>query len=193
MGNLASVVNIIRKMGGEAIISSSPDEIRQASKLVLPGVGSFDVGMSALKERSLDIAIKAAVKESCAMLLGICLGMQMLFDSSEEGDQPGLGLIKGRVRRFQLSDQKLCVPHMGWNVVKPSRASNLFDMKAKARFYFVHSYHADCANVENISATTHYGYDFVSAVENGNVMGVQFHPEKSHRFGMALFKRYLSL
>ena len=193
IGNLASVANMIRKVGGEAKISSSPDEIQQARKLVLPGVGSFDVGINALKEHSLDAAVKAAVKENDSMVLGICLGMQLLFESSEEGDQPGLGLIQGHIRHFRLTDLKLRIPHMGWNIVKPNHPSSLFDIDDEQRFYFVHSYHADCANPEDISAFTHHGYDFVSAVERGNVMGVQFHPEKSHRFGMALFKRFIEL
>jgi imidazole glycerol-phosphate synthase subunit HisH len=193
MGNLASVANMIRKIGGEAKISSSPDEIRRAQKLILPGVGSFDAGIKALKERSLDIAVKAAVKENGSMLLGICLGMQLLFESSEEGNQSGLGLVSGHVHYFQLNDKKLRVPHMGWNIVKPKRSSALFSFEDEQRFYFVHSYHARCSYAEDVSATTHHGYDFVSATESGNVMGVQFHPEKSHRFGMALFKRFLDL
>ncbi|MBT5632663.1 MAG: imidazole glycerol phosphate synthase subunit HisH [Nitrospina sp.] len=193
IGNLASVVNMIQKIGGEAKISSSLDEIRQAQKLVLPGVGSFDAGIIALKERSLDIAVKSAVKENGSLLLGICLGMQLLFDSSEEGSLPGLGLIPGHVCYFQLKDEKLRVPHMGWNIVKPKRSSILFDIEDEHRFYFVHSYHVNCLNAKDVSATTHHGYDFVSATESGNVMGVQFHPEKSHRFGMALFKKFLSL
>jgi imidazole glycerol-phosphate synthase subunit HisH len=193
IGNLASVANMIRKIGGEAKISSSPDEIRQAQKLVLPGVGSFDTGIKALEERSLDVAIKTAVNENGSMLLGICLGMQLLFESSEEGNRSGLGLIRGHVRHFKLTDQKLRVPHMGWNIVMPKRSSKLFNAEEEQRFYFVHSYHADCANAENVSAITHHGYNFVSATESGNVMGVQFHPEKSHRFGMSLFKRFLNL
>ncbi|MBT5551895.1 MAG: imidazole glycerol phosphate synthase subunit HisH [Nitrospina sp.] len=193
IGNLASVANMIRKIGGEAKFSSSPDEIRQAQKLILPGVGSYDVGINALRERSLDIAVKTAVKENGSMLLGICLGMQLLFESSEEGNQPGLGLIQGHVRSFQLSEQSLRVPHMGWNVVRPKWTSKLLNVGDEQRFYFVHSFHADCTNAEDVSATTLYGYDFVSAVERGNVMGVQFHPEKSHRFGMALFKRFWEL
>lgn len=193
IGNLASVANMIRKIGGEAKISSSPEEIRLAKKLVLPGVGSFDVGINLLKERSLDLAIKAAVKENGSLLLGICLGMQLLFESSEEGNQQGLGLLQGHVRRFQLRDQNLRVPHMGWNIVKPKPGASLFNTDEERRFYFVHSYHVDCANAEDVSAVTRYGYDFPSSVERGNVMGVQFHPEKSHRFGMDLFKRYFDL
>ena len=193
MGNLASVANIIRKVGGEVKVSSSPAEILQAQKLVLPGVGSFNVGMSSLKDRSLNLALKVAVRENGSMLLGICLGMQLLFESSEEGNQPGLGLIKGHVRRFQLTNKGLRIPHMGWNFVKPNRPSNLFSLEDEQRFYFVHSYFVECANLEDVSATTRYGNEFASATECRNVMGVQFHPEKSHRFGMALFKRYLDL
>jgi imidazole glycerol-phosphate synthase subunit HisH len=193
MGNIASVANMIRKIGGEAKISSSSDEIFRARKLVLPGVGSFDAGINALKSSSLDLAIKKTVKENSSFIMGICLGMQLLFESSEEGKQPGLGLIQGHVRRFRLEDQNLRIPHMGWNVVKPEHTSNLFNVKEEQRFYFVHSYHVDCANEKDVSAFTHYGYDFVSAVECNNVMGVQFHPEKSHRFGMNLFKRFFDL
>jgi imidazole glycerol-phosphate synthase subunit HisH len=193
MGNLASVANMIRKIGGEAKITSSPEEISQAQKLVLPGVGSFDAGINALTNYSLDLAIKKAVKENGSFLLGICLGMQLLFESSEEGTQSGLGLIPGHVKRFRLDDQNLRIPHMGWNVVRPKQSSNLFNVEDKQRFYFVHSYHVDCTNVKDVSAETQYGYDFVSAVESKNVMGVQFHPEKSHRFGMGLFERFLNL
>ena len=191
IGNLASVVNMIQKIGGEAKISSSLDEIRQAQKLVLPGVGSFDAGIIALKERSLDIAVKSAVKENGSLLLGICLGMQLLFDSSEEGSLPGLGLIPGHVCYFQLKDEKLRVPHMGWNIVKPKRSSILFDIEDEHRFYFVHSYHVNCLNAKDVSATTHHGYDFVSATESGNVMGVQFHPEKSHEQGLKLLENFV--
>jgi len=193
IGNLASVVNMIQKIGGDVKLTSSPDAICHAKKLILPGVGSFDVGINSLKERSLDLAIKAAVRENGSMLLGICLGMQLLFESSEEGNQPGLGLIQGHVYRFKLKDQKLRIPHMGWNIVEPKLSSNLFNLKEEQRFYFVHSYHVDCSNTEDASAMTNYGYDFISAVEKDNVMGVQFHPEKSHRFGAALLKRYLDL
>ena len=173
--------------------TSVPSGFLSCDGAVLPGVGSFDAGIIALKERSLDIAVKSAVKENGSLLLGICLGMQLLFDSSEEGSLPGLGLIPGHVCYFQLKDEKLRVPHMGWNIVKPKRSSILFDIEDEHRFYFVHSYHVNCLNAKDVSATTHHGYDFVSATESGNVMGVQFHPEKSHRFGMALFKKFLSL
>jgi glutamine amidotransferase len=194
MGNVASVANMIRRVGGEAKLSSSPDEIRLAHKLILPGVGSFDPGVKALRERSLDVALREAVSTGGAQLLGICLGMQLLFDASEEGSLPGLGLVRGRVRRFQVKEHGLRVPHMGWNVAHPASHSRLFDpAEREPRFYFVHSYHAECDDALDVSATAHYGYDFACTVERSNVMGVQFHPEKSHRFGMALLQRFTAL
>lgn len=194
MGNIASVENMIRKVGGEAKLSSSPAEVRSAAKLVLPGVGSFDPGMRALGERSLDAAVREAANAHGAYVLGICLGMQLLFDSSEEGSLPGLALVSGDVRRFRPAAPGLRVPHMGWNVARPTRATRLFSPGAEeSRYYFVHSFHARCAREEDVSAVTTYGYDFACAVERGNVMGVQFHPEKSHRFGMALFRRFIGL
>jgi glutamine amidotransferase len=193
MGNVASVANMVRKVGGESKLSSSPEAVRSADKLILPGVGSFDPGVNALVERSLDVAVKEAVGRGVP-LLGICLGMQLLFESSEEGSLPGLGLIAGGVRRFRFSGQQLRVPHMGWNVVRPQGDNKLFGQNdEESRFYFVHSYHAECERAEDVSAVARYGYDFPCAVERGNIMGVQFHPEKSHRFGMALFKRFIGL
>ena len=191
MGNVASVGNMIRRIGGEVKLSASPDEVRLADRLILPGVGSFDPGMRALAERSLDAAVKEAVRVRGARLLGICLGMQLLLESSEEGALPGLGLVAGRVRRFRVKEQGLRVLHMGWNVARPTAKSRLFSPEDdEQRFYFVHSYHAECADSRDVSAIAQYGYDFACAVEKAEVMGVQFHPEKSHRFGMALLQRF---
>jgi len=192
MGNIASVANMIYRIGGKVKLSSSPDDVRRADKLILPGVGAFDAGVRALAERELDSAVKEAVANRGAVLLGICLGMQLLFESSEEGKLPGLGLVSGHVRRFQVEAQGLRVPHMGWNVVCPLHSSRLFNHEGEEqRFYFVHSYHAVCRDAADVSAIAHYGYDFTCAVERGSVMGVQFHPEKSHRFGMALLNRFI--
>jgi glutamine amidotransferase len=194
MGNVASVANMIRKVGGIARLSGSPDEVRTADKIVLPGVGSFDPGMKALAQSRLDVALREAVTERGATVLGICLGMQLLFDASEEGTLPGLGFVRGHVRRFDVARYGLRVPHMGWNVVREISRHRLFAKSDEpSRYYFVHSYHAECAREEDVSAVAHYGYDFACAVEHGNVMGVQFHPEKSHRFGMALLKRFVQL
>lgn len=192
MGNIASVQNMIRHIGGSAHISSSPEEVINAKMLILPGVGSFDAGVTALREKKLDQAIIEAVNENAASILGICLGMQMLMESSEEGQLPGLSLIPGRVRRFQVRDKGLRIPHMGWNYVKPNHPCILFDPEVlRHRFYFVHSYHVDCSNPEDIAGTTQYGYSFPSAIAHDQVFGVQFHPEKSHAYGMRLLKRFI--
>jgi glutamine amidotransferase len=194
VGNIASVLKMIRFVGGDAEASASPDVVRNARMLILPGVGSFDAGMTALHNTGMDTAVKEAVSRG-ATILGICLGMQLFMESSEEGTLGGLGLIKGRVKRFQVQDLDLRVPHMGWNIVRPVRTSRIFEMNAEEqRFYFVHSYYVECDNPQDIAGVTQYGRDFTSAVEHdGRVIGVQFHPEKSHRFGMNLFRRLLGV
>jgi imidazole glycerol-phosphate synthase subunit HisH len=194
VGNIASILNMIKRVGGEANLASSPDELYSAEKLILPGVGAFDTGMMALRVSGLDDAIRNAVVENGAMILGICLGMQLLLDTSEEGKLPGLGLVPGRVRRLQVQAKGLRVPHMGWSVVKPVCPSTLFETgDEEQRFYFVHSYYVECDDPQDAVGITDYGYDFTSALERGRVLGVQFHPEKSHRFGMALLDRYLKV
>lgn len=194
MGNTASVLNMIRFIGGNVKISSSPEEIKSASKLILPGVGSFDAGVNSLSEAGLDSAIYHAVNKEGSVILGICLGMQLLMDSSEEGDLSGLGLVPGKVRRFDIKNQGLRVPHMGWNVVNLTRDSLLFNLNGgEQRFYFVHSYYAECKNHEDITGLTNYGNDFISAFEHDNILGVQFHPEKSHRYGMNLLLKFLEV
>jgi len=191
MGNIASVLNMIHFVGGEARLSVSPDEVREAQTLILPGIGSFDAGIKALHDTGMDVAIHEAVDRG-ATILGICLGMQLFMDSSEEGRLPGLGLVPGKVKRFQVHDLGLRVPHMGWNVVRPARASILFDPGPdEQRFYFVHSYYVECDDPRDVTGVTRYGQEFTSSLERGRVIGVQFHPEKSHRFGMNLFKRLM--
>ena len=194
VGNIGSVLNMIRFVGGDAVGSTSPDMVRNARMLVLPGVGSFDTGMAALHNTGMDTAVKEAVSHG-ATILGICLGMQLFMESSEEGALGGLGLIKGRVKRFPVQDLNLRVPHMGWNIVRPARPSRIFETNAEEqRFYFVHSYYVECDNPQDVAGITQYGKDFPSAIEhNGRVIGVQFHPEKSHRFGMNLFRRLLGV
>lgn len=192
MGNVASVANMIRKVGGKSMLSADPDAIAAASRVILPGVGAFDAGMATLRARGLDAAVAAAAR-SGALVMGICLGFQLLFQGSEEGRLPGLALIEGRVRKFAFPDRKLRIPHMGWNVVHPTRTSRLFDFHAgEQRYYFVHSFHAECADPADVAATCDYGGHFACAIERGSLLGVQFHPEKSHRFGVALFQRFLN-
>lgn len=197
IGNTGSIVNMVGHIGGDAVVSSDPNEVAQASAIVLPGVGSFDRAMSALQTRDLVQPLQQAASGGASML-GVCLGMQLLFDSSEEGELPGLGLVPGAVRAFSFSgrpkERRPRVPHMGWNVVNPDIENELFAGEIDEwRFYFVHGYYASCEDREDIAGVTHHGHDFVSAVNRGNVFGTQFHPEKSHRFGKQLFKNFWDL
>jgi glutamine amidotransferase len=193
MGNVGSIANMIRKSGGEAIISDDPNAIATASKLVLPGVGAFDKGMEALGKSGLLSAIREAVSNGVPVL-GICLGMQLMLDSSEEGEQPGLGFVPGQVKKFPVGDALHRVPHMGWAHIALKQKSPLFsDNEIEQRFYFVHSYYVTCRDDKDVVATTSHGLEFVSAFNRGNLYGVQFHPEKSHRYGMELFQRFLAI
>ena len=194
-GNIGSVLNMIKKVGGNATAYSQPDALRSAKKILLPGVGSFDNAMHKLEQLELVQPLRDCAA-SGVPLFGICLGMQLLSDGSEEGNLPGLGLIPGRVRRFRFDTEQssLKVPHMGWNQVKVSKIHPLADgLESGGRFYFVHSYHYECEDPADELFKTHYGYDFTAGVQRGNVIGVQFHPEKSHRFGMQLFKNFIGL
>lgn len=195
LGNLASIGNMLKRIGVDAIISSNRDAIARADKLVLPGVGTFDVGMRNLIDRDFVTILHERVLEEQTPILGICLGLQLFGVESAEGTRPGLGWLDARSVPFHsppLGPPR--VPHMGWNNLKPRTASHfLDDLPEDSRFYFVHSYHLECHDPEDIVAVTRYGYEFPSVVVHGNVLGTQFHPEKSHRFGaslMANFARY---
>jgi len=196
MGNLGSIFNMFRKIGVPAELTSDPGEIRNAAKIVLPGVGSFDAGMRNLEERGFIPVLRAAAVECRVPILGICLGMQLMAGKSEEGTLPGLGWLDADVVRFPslVEGDRLKVPHMGWNLLEPRRECALFQGAGPGlRFYFVHSYHVVCRDPSDVAATTRYGADFVSAFQHGNLYGVQFHPEKSHRFGMALLRNFAEL
>jgi glutamine amidotransferase len=191
--NVGSVVNMLRKAGAPAVATADRKAIEAAEKLILPGVGAFDSAMSRLRELDLVGVLNEVAVARRVPTLGICLGMQLLLEGSEEGRLPGLGWIKGRARRFTAANmgQDLRVPHMGWNELTPCKASRLFDGAGeRQRFYFVHSYHAVCTDLEDVLATTTYGCEFVSAMERDNIAGVQFHPEKSHRFGLRMLKSF---
>ncbi len=193
-GNIGSICNMLKKVGaGEVRVSSSPADIAAASRLILPGVGSFDAGMTALRKGNLESALNEKVLERRTPILGICLGMQLLFEGSEEGVEPGLGWVKGVNKRFDLpSGGRLKVPHMGWNTVEPAPGSRMFaGQPEEFGFYFVHSYYAKCDNESVVAGWTRHGVRFAAAVEQGNIWGVQFHPEKSHRHGMQLLKNFL--
>jgi glutamine amidotransferase len=197
MGNLGSIANMLKKIGAEAVISSDLSVIGRADKLILPGVGAFDSGMKKLHERGLPEILSEKVIAEKTPILGICLGMQLMTKRSEEGSLPGLGWIDAETIRFRFGvegNEDLRVPHMGWNTVHPAGEGELFrGMTDELRFYFVHSFHLVCNDENDIAARTHYGYNFVSAVRRGNIMGVQFHPEKSHKFGMRLLKNFVEI
>lgn len=199
VGNLNSVANMIRRSGAEPRFARTPAEVLEAERLVLPGVGAFDSCRRALdKVEGLEGALRLAVERRIP-LLGICVGMQMLGTGSEEGVLPGLDLIPGRVRRFDpaisVADPSLRVPHMAWRTVVPRGPATLFqgELGELNRFYFVHSYYFDCADPATSVGVAWHGHEFTAAIQRGRVFGVQFHPEKSHRFGMALFRNFASL
>ena len=195
MGNLASVINAFTKVDADVRLESDPEKLDQYDKLILPGVGAFGDAMKHLKENGMDKAVKHFAA-SGKPLLGICLGMQLLFDSSEEfGTTEGLGLIPGTVVAFDENkfDHPLKVPHMGWNELFVQNDTAILDGLAKDFYlYFVHSYHAVCEDKYAIGKT-HYGYEFVSAVQNGNIYGIQPHPEKSHDNGLKIIENFAKL
>jgi len=190
MGNIGSILNMLKKVGARAIVSSDPKEIKNAEKLILPGVGAFDTGMKNLSEAGLIPVLEQKVLKEKTPILGICLGMQLFAEKSEEGSSRGLGWIEGKVKKFQNG---LIIPHMGWNTINSNKNDPLLeDMLRESRFYFVHSYHFICDNQENELAKTSYGYDFSSIIRKDNIIGVQFHPEKSHKYGMKLLDNFVN-
>lgn len=192
IGNLGSIANMLRAIGETPIVTGDAGELRRADRLILPGVGAFDAGMSRLQTQGLAEAVKAEAATG-KPVLGICLGMQLLGRRSEEGQMAGLGLIPFDNIRFRLpEDSPLKVPHMGWDVVAFQQDSPLLEgIRGCQRYYFVHSYHAVCDTSENVLMTCDYGGEFAAAVYRKNVYGVQFHPEKSHNFGMQLLENFV--
>jgi len=193
MGNLGSIKNMLKHLGIASVITADSNKIMSAEKLILPGVGAFDNGIKILTERGLIDALNKKVLEEKTPILGICLGMQMFTNKSEEGQLSGLGWIDAEISRFKFNgnDNKLKVPHMGWNLMEQSKESKLLDgMYNEPRFYFVHSFHLTCTDENDCLGFTDYGYRFVSAVEKNNIYGVQFHPEKSHKFGMKILNNF---
>lgn len=196
-GNLLSVKNMLRKAGArEVLISNQIKDIESADKLILPGVGHFDYGMRKLHESGLIPALTKQVLEQKTPILGICLGAQLMTQSSEEGNSQGLGWIDGKTIAFDKSKlpANYKVPHMGWSEVTVNKTVDLFkDMPENPRFYFVHSYHLQMENPKDVWLSATYGYDFCAAYQHDNICACQFHPEKSHKFGLQIMKNFIAL
>jgi imidazole glycerol-phosphate synthase subunit HisH len=193
MGNLGSIKNMLKKVDVPAAISSNLQEIADAEKIILPGIGSFDNGMQRLGELGMIPVLNQKVLIEKIPALGICLGMQLMTRASEEGELLGLGWIEADTVRFNFgpNGHGLKIPHMGWNQVQIAKESALLtNMDEEPRFYFVHSYHPVCQRPGDVLLRTVYGYEFASGFQHGNIAGVQFHPEKSHRFGMRLLENF---
>jgi glutamine amidotransferase len=190
MGNVGSIANMIKRSGHRAELSANAEVIGKASRLILPGVGAFDAGVQALRSHELWDVLDRRVREGVPVL-GICLGMHLLTKGSDEGVEKGFGWISGRAVRISPEAEKK-IPHMGWSEIKRLRPSPLFDeTDPSPRFYFVHSFHVVCDREEDRVATVHYGEEMTAVLHRDHVFGTQFHPEKSHRFGVAVFKRFL--
>lgn len=193
-GNIASIKNMLWRMSFTSAYVSTPEQMMGCTKLILPGVGSFDTGMKYLRDLGIDQTLKELICQKNIPLLGICLGMQLLTKASEEGDSSGLGLIDAHTMKFSFPKEILRIPHMGWNTIAPQK--NILDINNRdrqCRFYFAHSYYVHCNNSDDIWLTCNYGIEFVAAFVHGNIYGVQFHPEKSHVFGMQLLRNFAEL
>lgn len=192
VGNLQALQNVYKRLNVPSRRASTPAELAGATQLILPGVGAFDHAMDLLDSSGMRDPLERLVRQERIPVLGICVGMQMLMDGSNEGARPGLGWIPGRVRAFRsAAPPGLMVPHLGWNDVRPVKDTALFEgQDAAPRFYFLHSFYVECAAPDDVAATSQYGFEFACAVQAGNIYGVQFHPEKSHEYGTRLLKSF---
>jgi len=192
MGNLGSIYNMLKKIGFKSIITNDKEKIWQASKIILPGVGSFDHAMKNLKELDMISILDEKAVGQKTPILGICLGLQIMAKSSSEGKLSGLGWIDAHVEKFPSSD--LPIPHMGWNYIYVKKENPLIrNLDENARFYFVHSYYFSCNKKEDVLSESLYGITFTSSIARENIFGVQFHPEKSHKYGMNVLQNFAEL
>ena len=193
VGNIKAFANIYHNLHIPFKVAKSIDDLNDVTKIILPGVGSFDHAMQSLQESGMREKLDELVLEQKLPAIGICVGMQMLAKSSDEGSLAGLGWIDGVVKKFDRStlDANTPLPHMGWNSIDMIKEDPLFkSLEKDPRFYFLHSYYFKCHNGDNILATSHYGDEFTCVVNNGNVYGIQCHPEKSHHNGISLLKNF---
>lgn len=195
LGNIQAFANIYRRLGLPVTLARTPQEMEGADKLILPGVGSFDWAMNQLNASGMRDRLDEMVLDRKVQVLGVCVGMQMMATRSDEGEQPGLGWIDARVIRFDVRrlNQRTHLPHMGWNDVRPTDANNLFRGIETPRYYFLHSYHVEPADQGHVLATASYGDRFAAAIRSGNIYGTQFHPEKSHGWGVDLLRNFAEL
>jgi len=196
IGNIYSIKNMLLRMKCDVEITDQKDNIQHADKLILPGVGNFDYGMKKLQESNLIPILEKKIFVEKIPVLGICLGAQLMTKRSDEGQEKGLGWINGETVAFDNSkfSNNEKIPHMAWNYVKAKKGCDLFnDMPQESRFYFVHSYHLKMNNPEDIWLTSNYGYEFCAAYQHENIFATQFHPEKSHKFGMKLLENFAKL
>jgi glutamine amidotransferase len=196
LGNVRAFLNVYRRLNVEATPAAAPADLVSATKIILPGVGAFNHAMKQLDDSGMRPTLDELVLERNVPVLGVCVGMQMLARSSDEGQRPGLGWIPGEVKRFDATPRSAQVrtPHMGWNDVHPTSGNRLFaSLESDARFYFLHSYYFQCDRPDDAIAVSEYGSTFSSAVGAGNIYGVQFHPEKSHHYGARLLQNFAEL
>ncbi|MES2794778.1 MAG: imidazole glycerol phosphate synthase subunit HisH [Bacteroidota bacterium] len=195
-GNIHAIANIYKRLSIKYQLTADPNVLKEAKKLILPGVGDFDETMKAFKQLGIKNLLNELVVEKQVPILGVCVGMQILGKSSEEGAEEGFGWIDGQVKKFDIEklQTKPYLPHMGWNTVQPQKESQLFEnIISENGFYFLHSYYFECKNNDDILATTEYGIEFSSAINHKNVYGFQFHPEKSHQNGVEIFRNFANL
>ena len=192
MGNIGSIINMFKYLGIDALVSSDNEMISSADKLILPGVGNFDRAVENINSLNLNETIKEMALVKKVPFLGICLGMQLMCKESEEGNLPGLSLVDALVKKFNFSkESNMKVPHMGWDYIDIQKESTIMhDLDNKSKFYFVHSYFVSCQDVSDVLTYTTYGKEFVSSFEKDNIVGVQFHPEKSHQNGINIFHNF---
>lgn len=190
LGNVAAFLTVYKRLNMDAMAVSEPGQLLQVDSIILPGVGAFDEAMDRLQNSGLMDSLNEAVCEQQKPVLGVCVGMQMMAKSSEEGQLIGLGWVEARVRKFQRGDNQLRLPHMGWNNVSPEHSGKLFKGLNDPQFYFLHSYYLELTEADCIAARSNYGGNFTCAIHKNNIYGTQFHPEKSHEWGITLLRNF---